>query len=154
MVVHAATSHVKAPPTILVLDAKDAFWQIPLSARKKRFYCGVLRRPGGKTSYLAYTRTPQGSRGAPLSWTAVFGLINRCALSALREPGSPNGQRLQVYVDDPLMVVRGPPAHRRKQVTRRAFRQCQPRRDPSQANPGSKIRRHLPEYGEHFWRSR
>ena len=65
---------------------------------------------------MAYTRTPQGSHGAPLSWTILFGLINRCALSALREPGSAHGQKLQVYVDDPALIVSGPRRHRRQQV--------------------------------------
>ena len=69
---------------ILVSDAEDAFWQVPLHSSERRFYCSLLRRLDGSTSYLAYNRTAQGSRGAPLSWTVVFGLVCRCALSILR----------------------------------------------------------------------
>ena len=44
-----------------VLDADDAFWQIPLAQSERRFYCAVLNRPNGRKSYLAYKRTAQGS---------------------------------------------------------------------------------------------
>ena len=67
----------------------------------------MLRRPNGSTTYLTFKRTAQGSRGAPLSWTVIFGLVCRCAFSIIRIPGSDETQRLQVYVDDPAMVIRG-----------------------------------------------
>ena len=99
-----------------VCDADDAFWQVPLDPRERKFYCSMLRRPNGRTTYVAYTRTAQGSRGAPLSWAIVFGLICRCAFSTLRLPDGSVPQRLQVYVDDPIVVLRGPRQQRRKQV--------------------------------------
>jgi len=102
---------------VFICDAKDAFWQLPLHQQERRFYCAVLRRPSGRVTYLAYARTPQGSRGAPLSWTIIFGLICRCALSVLRTSEDPDTQRMQVYVDDPALVVRGSKAFRRAQVT-------------------------------------
>ena len=91
---------------ILVLDAKDAFWQVPLHPKERRFYCAVLRRPNGKTSYVTYVRTAQGSRGAPLSWCIAFGLVCRCAFSVLRHPDTEKSQRMQIYVDDPVVVDR------------------------------------------------
>ena len=33
-----------------VLDAEDAFWQVPLHPTERRFYCAVLRRSDGSTS--------------------------------------------------------------------------------------------------------
>ena len=54
--------------------ASDAFWQIPLKHCERRYYCGRLRR-GHKCRYLVYLCTAQGSRGAPLAWAAMFGLI-------------------------------------------------------------------------------
>ena len=94
--------------TMLVLDAADAYWQVPLDPRERRFYCSRLKL-NGVTSFLAYLRTAQGSRGAPLSWTIIFGLICRMALSALRCPAVPDSQNMHVYVDDPIATIRGTP---------------------------------------------
>ena len=107
----------------MVLDAEDAFWQIPLHPAERRFYCTLLRMPNGGTRYLAFNRTAQGSRGAPLSWAVMFGLICRCALNTLLVPdvgGRVAGtgaapQRMQVYVDDPILIVRGTRQFRDKQ---------------------------------------
>ena len=101
---------------VFICDAKDAFWQVPLHPAERRFYCAKLSRPDGRDSYLAYTRTAQGSRGAPLSWTVEFGLVCRCAAGTLRCEESSDTQRLQVYVDDPALVVSGPRPFRRQQV--------------------------------------
>ena len=43
-----------------VLDAEDAFWQVPLHPAERRYYCAVLDRPDGSWSYMAYNRTAQG----------------------------------------------------------------------------------------------
>ena len=58
------TSHRLAGEAVeaMVRDAEDAFWQIPLHASEHRFYCALLRMPDGRTRYLAYNRTAQGSR--------------------------------------------------------------------------------------------
>ena len=56
---------------MLVLDASEAYWNIPLRRSERRFYCGKLHT-GKRSRYLAYTRTAQGSRGAPLAWAVVF----------------------------------------------------------------------------------
>ena len=101
----------------MICDAEDAFWQIPLHPREQRFYCAVLRRPDGAVNYLVYTRSVQGSRGAPLSWAVLLGLVCRCAFSTLRQSdGTAESQRLQVYIDDPALVIRGPRESRRHQV--------------------------------------
>ena len=99
---------------LLVLDAEDAFWQVPLHKDEMRYYCSLLRYPSGRVRYLSYNRTAQGSRGAPLAWSVMFGLICRCALGTLYTPGRPTSQYMQVYVDDPILAIRGPPAARRR----------------------------------------
>ena len=102
---------------VFICDAEDAFWQVLLHPSERRFYCALLRRPDGTVRYLCFTRTAQGSRGAPLSWATIFGLVCRCAFSVVRLPGTSDTERLQVYVDDPAMVVKGTKAFRRNQVT-------------------------------------
>ena len=134
---------------LFVLDAEDAYWQIPLSPRERRYYCAVLKNPDGAAinstalprpagdridrhpvhgaafelitvigtnRYLVFLRTAQGSRGAPLSWAVIFGLICRCSFSTLRCRVIPEAQRMQVYVDDPALAIRGTRAVCRRQV--------------------------------------
>ena len=91
----------------LVQDAVDAYWQVRLQPQERKYYCAMLRRPGKKPTFLAYNRTPQGSRGAPLSWTILYGLICRLAFSTLRCPVTPDSQRMEVYVDDPVCLLLG-----------------------------------------------
>ena len=74
-----AAQHV----VMLVCDAEDAFWQIRLHPDERKYYCGVVENPDGTCRYFCYARTPQGSRGAPLSWAVLFGLF-RGARSRLR----------------------------------------------------------------------
>ena len=57
---------------IFVQDAEDAYCQVPLNPRECKFYCCILRMPDGRTRYLVYLVTAQGSRGGPLSWSVVF----------------------------------------------------------------------------------
>ena len=90
-----------------VIDATDAFWELGLHPNERRFFVGKFR---GK--YLIYLRTAQGSRGAPLSWAGVFGLICRCVQSLFylgvgSQTRSKFSTELQVYVDDPWAVVIG-----------------------------------------------
>ena len=51
-------------------------------------------------------RTAQGSRGAPLSWAAVMELLARVVQSLYYTDAGFEGH-LQVYVDDPLLAVKG-----------------------------------------------
>ena len=100
---------------MFICDAADAFWQIPLHPSERRFYCAMLR-DGDRTRFLAYNRTAQGSRGAPLSWAVLFGLVCRCSFATLRTDDQHTTQRMQVYVDDPVVVISGTRAARRRQV--------------------------------------
>ena len=103
---------------LFVQDAEYAYWQIPLDPLEQRYYCCMLRMPNGTVSYLVYMVTAQGSRGAPLSWSVIFGLIGRCVLSVLRDPAMPGATTMQTYVDDPALALRGTTGERRLQVAR------------------------------------
>ena len=101
----AESEHIE----MMVLDACDAFWNVPLRHCERKYYCGRLSR-GGQERYLCYTRTAQGSRGAPLAWAVLFCLISRCALSTLRDTRHGNSElpaAMQVFVDDPWLALRG-----------------------------------------------
>ncbi len=100
-----------------VLDFVDAFWQLPLAHAERKYF--VVRFRG---LYYVWLRTAQGSRGAPLSWAALAGLLMRCAMGVVglhrecrrlrvRAPG-------QCYVDDPVLAVRGSPSERKSLVLR------------------------------------
>ena len=103
---------------LFVQDAEDAYWQIPLDPRERKYYCTILRMHDGSVRYLVYVVTAQGSRGAFLSWSVVFGLIGRCVLSVLRDPAVPDSAKMQTYVDDPALALRGPQGEQRRQVAR------------------------------------
>ena len=42
-----------------------------------------------------------------MSWAVVFGLISRIVSSLLRDPVIPDAHKLEVYVDDPVLAIRG-----------------------------------------------
>ena len=87
-----------------VCDAVDAFWTVPLHPDERRFFVGRVRGV-----YMIYLRTAQGSRGAPLSWAAVFGLIGRQVQSMFlgREACDIDVVMLEDYVDDPWSTLVG-----------------------------------------------
>ena len=65
----------------LILDFVDAFWNVPLSFRERRFFVGKV-----KDRFYVYLRSAQGSRNAPLSWAAIIALVNRCTESLFHKP--------------------------------------------------------------------
>ena len=100
-----------------VLDFVDAFWHLPLRDVERRYFVTKF-----KGKYLVWLRTAQGSRGAPLSWAALAGLVMRCAVAVAGETVEHRRLRArapgQCYVDDPLLVVRGTAAQRQSVVMR------------------------------------
>ena len=93
---------------LLTTDVSDAFFLVPLHVKERKFF--VIRF---RDVYYVFVTTAQGSRGAPLSWTAIASLVGRVAQSVfLLENGQQEG-RLQIYVDDPLLAVRGSKSCRR-----------------------------------------
>jgi len=81
-----------------IADFKDAFFHIPLHRREQQFFTFSFR---GKVYVLL--RTAQGSRGAPLTWARTAALLAR--LTQAMFPA--DIVRTNVYVDDPLMAIRG-----------------------------------------------
>ena len=55
---------------LFIADVSDAFWIVPLRKCERRFF--VIKFRG---VYFVFTRTAQGSRGAPLSWAAVGAVL-------------------------------------------------------------------------------
>ena len=86
---------------LLVADVQDAFWLIPLAWEERRY---VVCKSRGK--YFVFTRTAQGSRGPPLTWAAVAALVARRVQSVFVTEGG-FGALLQMYVDDPLLALKG-----------------------------------------------
>ena len=93
----------------LVADVNNAFWLVPPHPADRRLF---IVKHGGV--FVVFERTAQGSRGAPLSWAAVASLLARVAQSLLlSDDGRGQEGRLQVYVGDPLLAVKGTPGQAR-----------------------------------------
>jgi hypothetical protein len=104
----------------MILDFIDAFWLIPLALLERRYFVAKL----GKIFYV-FRRTPQGSRNGPFSWAVTAAHAARLAQSLFLDPTPPQTilhrrrstpftqqlarmrLRLNVYVDDPAVAVRG-----------------------------------------------
>ena len=101
------TGGIQYPSIISNICHIQAFWQIPLSSDERRFFCARLSI-GGKCQYLAFLRTAQGSRGAPLTWARFAALMMRLTQSLF----SDDRCRIQCFVDDPIIVLRGTASER------------------------------------------
>ena len=92
----------------MVADVVDAFWLVPLHQSEMKYFTAKL---GGK--YMVFLRTAQGSRAAPLTFAAVMALAARLLQSLLLNDhlGESIWQdgRLETYVDDPWLVMKGNP---------------------------------------------
>ena len=101
----------------LVLDFSEAFWQVPLDPDERRFFVGKWR-----DTILSYRRAAQGSRNGPLAWASVCSLAVRTVQSMYRvsllsltnihaatlvERREAASAKLQTYVDDPAVTIRG-----------------------------------------------
>ena len=92
--------------TMFILDVVDAFWLVPLAHEERRFFVAKLRG-----NYYVFLRTAQGSRSAPLTFAVLMGLASRWVQSIVSLPDprriASEQARVQVYVDDPLCLLRG-----------------------------------------------
>ena len=81
------------------------YWLVPLRHEERKYLCAKLR---GK--FYAFLRTAQGSRGAPLTFAAAIALAARLVQSLVAGPKqwrrAREEARMQVYVDDPLVIMR------------------------------------------------
>ena len=78
------------------LDFSDAFKQLPVRHQEKRFLAGRTLK-----GFFIYHTVLFGIKTGPLVWGRMAALIARLTQSALSK-GS-----LQIYVDDPLLTLRG-----------------------------------------------
>lgn len=89
-----------------VADIVDAFWLIPLHPEERRFFCAKFR-----DKYMVFRRTAQGSRTAPLTFAAIMSSATRLLQSLLLRDSLSKSvwqdARLEVYVDDPWVAIRG-----------------------------------------------
>jgi len=81
-----------------ILDFTDAFFHIPLHRSEQRYFVVSLRG-----SIFVLLRTAQGSRGAPLTWARSVALLARLTQAMFK----PEAVRINVYVDDPIIGLRG-----------------------------------------------
>ena len=88
----------------LIADFRDAFFLMANDPDERRFFAVEFR---GKI--IIFYRTTQGSRGAPLTWARLAALITRLTQSVTGVKVS----RISTYVDDPIIVARGPRPYRR-----------------------------------------
>lgn len=100
----------------LVPDVVGAFWLIPLKVEERKYVCAKVRN-----EYYCFLRSAQGSRAAPLTFAAVIALASRFLQSVVSTPvhrGMKTEEaRIQTYVDDPLVSIRGTPEHVRRLAT-------------------------------------
>lgn len=86
------------------LDFADAFKQLPVLHREKRYLSG--QAAGG---HFVYHRVLFGIKTGPLVWGRIAALISRATQSMF----TPDRARLQTFVDDPLVTLRGTDEQRR-----------------------------------------
>ena len=82
----------------LIADFRDAFYLVPNHPAERKFFCVKL---GNK--YIVFTKTAQGSRGAPLTWARIAALVTRLTQTVIGIQRT----RMSTYVDDPIVVAVG-----------------------------------------------
>ena len=82
----------------LVLDVADAFHNIPLKPRERRFACGKVA-----DRYVVFRVLCMGGKSAPTVWGRFAAAVGR-VLSSIADPSA---FRVEVYVDDPLLAASG-----------------------------------------------
>jgi len=83
----------------LVLDYQDAFHWIPLHADEVRFCCADL----GAAGFIVFHGMGFGGKAFPTVFGRVISFVGRTTQALFREDEA----RLQVYVDDPVIVAGG-----------------------------------------------
>ena len=109
-----------------ILDFCEAFWQVPLRPDERRYFVGKI-----KNIVLSYRRAAQGSRNGPLAWASVVSLPVRMVQAIFRtsclaprntqtaskiERRREPGLKMQTYVDDPAMALRGSKTQRDESI--------------------------------------
>ena len=97
----SASCHQGETVTALVVDIEGAFHNVPHRASEKRFVCAQAFG-----AYYIFDVSVFGAKSAPTIWGRFAAWLGR-SMSSLFDP---SGFRVQIYVDDPAVVVRGNPA--------------------------------------------
>ena len=82
----------------LGFDISDAFNNVPVAHAEKRFLCAAI-----KNKFVVFDSLVFGSGSSPTIWGRYAALLGR-SLAALFDPTE---LRIQIYVDDPLLLARG-----------------------------------------------
>ena len=85
---------------LMSLDFADAFKQIPVRESEQRYLSGQMG-----IGWFYYRTVLFGIRTGPLVWGRVAALASRCTQSMFHEMRL----RVQLYVDDPMVSMRGTP---------------------------------------------
>ena len=86
--------------TYFVCDVADAFYKVPLAAEEQQYF--TLCYQG---EYYIWRRVGQGSLNGPTLFGRLAAMIGRISQSVL----DPNIASIQIYVDDPIVTIRGTP---------------------------------------------
>ena len=85
----------------MILDHADAFHEVPLAPQEVGFCCADL----GAEGFLVFWGMGFGGRAFPLTFGRVSSFVGRATQAMFHQ----NVARLQTYVDDPILSVRGSP---------------------------------------------
>ena len=83
---------------LIVLDFKDAFWQLPLLKCERKYFVAKF-----KDIFIVWVRVAQGSKNGPQLWGRISAFTGRCTQSLYPA----NHVRAQIYTDEPVVVARG-----------------------------------------------
>eukprot|EP00971_Amphidinium_carterae_P333785 6468714-Amphidinium_carterae.1 len=92
----------------LVIDVKDAFYQVPLAPCERKYAVAAFTNAAGECYYYVFLRLPMGAKNSPQVWGRTAALLARLLQGML----PPARCRLEVYVDDPELLVYGSRAER------------------------------------------
>ena len=94
---------------LTVADIEDAYWNIPIAPQERKYFACQLR---GR--FFVFLRATQGSRGGPLLWARVMAFAARFGQATC----SAKTARVNVYVDDPIILAKGAQSTRRLAVAK------------------------------------
>ena len=89
----------------MVLDYTDAFYKLPLHPEERKFYTAHFNG-----MFLNWNRIAQGSKNGP----QLFGRLSAMIARLTQGVFDPPRLRLHVYIDDPIVILKGTPTDLKK----------------------------------------